>query len=86
MEPITFEDTLVHYSKKIAEALDYLNELSSQLNQEIDCVNTSWKGHSATACRVKLEDMKIDLEKAKLSLEHADTVVSDILTTQQAII
>lgn len=86
MEPITFEDTLIHYKIKISEALDYLSGISSQLDREIDCVNTSWSGRSAESCRVKLEDLKLELEKAQLSLQQADAGVSEVLATQQAII
>ena len=86
MEPITFEDTLVHYKIKLSESLDYLNTISSQLNQELDIINASWKGSSAEACRIKIEDMKIELDKARLSIEHADTAVSAVLTIQQAIV
>jgi len=86
MEPITFEDTLVHYKIKLSESLDYLNTISSQLNQELDIINASWKGSSAEACRIKIEDIKYELEKAQASLEHADTTVSEILSLQQAII
>ena len=86
MEPITFEDTLVHYKIKLSESLDYLNTISSQLNQELDIINASWKGSGAEACRIKIEDIKYELEKAQASLEHADTTVSEILSLQQAII
>lgn len=86
MEPITFEDTLVHYKIKLSEALDYLNTISTQLDQELDIINVSWKGRSAEACRIKIEDLKYELEKAQTSLEHADTTVSEILSLQQAII
>ena len=86
MEPITFEDTLVHYKIKLSEALDYLKTVSAQLDSELDIINTSWKGRSADACRVKTEDLKLELEKAQTSLEHADAAVSEILTLQQAIL
>lgn len=86
MEPITFEDTLVHYKFKLAESLDYLNTASSQLDQELDMINASWKGSSAEACRVKIEDLKYELEKVRTSLEHADTTVTEILSLQQAMI
>lgn len=86
MEPITFVDMLVHYKIKLSESLDYLNTLSSQLNQELDIINASWKGGSAEACRIKIEDLKYELEKVQTSLEHADTTVSEILSVQQAII
>lgn len=86
MEPITFEDTLVHYKIKLSEALDYLNAISAQLNQELDIINASWNGRSAEACRIKIEDIKYESEKVQASLEHADTVVSEILSLQQAII
>lgn len=86
MEPITFVDMLVHYKIKLSESLDYLNTLSSQLNQELDIINASWKGNSAEACRIKIEDLKYELEKVQTSLEHADTTVSEILSVQQAII
>ena len=86
MEPITFEDTLVHYKFKLAESLDYLNTVSSQLDQELDMINASWKGSSAEACRVKIEDLKYELEKVRTSLEHADTTVTEILSLQQAMI
>lgn len=86
MEPITIEDTLVHYKFKLAESLDYLNTVSSQLDQELDMINASWKGSSAEACRVKIEDLKYELEKVRTSLEHADTNVTEILSLQQAMI
>lgn len=86
MESITFEDTLVHYKFKLAESLDYLNTVSSQLDQELDMINASWKGSSAEACRVKIEDLKYELEKVRTSLEHADTTVTEILSLQQAMI
>ena len=86
MEPITFEETLVHYKNKLSEILDYINGLSSQLDKEIECVNSSWKGRGAEACRIKIEDMKIELDKARLSIEHADTAVSEVLTIQKAIV
>ena len=86
MEPITFVDMLVHYKIKLSESLDYLNTLSSQLNQELDIINASWKGSSAEACRVKIEDLKYELEKVRTSLEHADTTVTEILSLQQAMI
>lgn len=86
MEPITFEDTLVHDKIKLSEALDYLNTVSAQLNHELDIINASWGGRSAEACRIKLEDLKYELEKVQAALEHSDTVVSEILSLQQAII
>lgn len=86
MEPITFEDTLVHDKIKLSEALDYLNTVSAQLNHELDTINASWGGRSAEACRIKLEDLKYELEKVQAALEHADAVVSEILSLQQAII
>lgn len=86
MEPITFEDTLVHYKIKLLETLDYINTISAQFDQEIDVISASWQGCSAEACRIKIEDLKYELEKVQTFLEHADSTVSEILSLQQAII
>lgn len=86
MEPITFIDTLVHYRLKLAESLGYLRETASGIDSALDCAASSWKGQASDAFRIKLEDLKIEIDKAETALENADAMISQALAAEQAII
>lgn len=86
MDPITFADTLVHYKLKLLEALSYTESVSGHMDDALICVEDSWSGQAADACRIKLEDMKLEMEKAQLAINNAIASVDEVIALEQAII
>lgn len=86
MEAITFEDNLVHYKNKLSEAMEYVREVSVLMNAALGITDISWRGDSAKACTIKLEDLKLELEKAQEALTHAAEYVSHTESTITGII
>ena len=78
MDPITFTDNLIHYKNKLCETQEYIREASGLINSSLDVTGSSWKGSGAEACRIKLEDLKPEIEKAREALQHAENLLSQI--------
>lgn len=86
MEPITFDDTLLHYRLKLLEALDYANNASAGIDDALAVVEDGWQGKAGQACRIRLEEMKLETDKTQLSIEHAISLVNEVIAQQQSVV
>jgi uncharacterized protein YukE len=79
MDTITYGDILLHYSQKLKEVFEDVEEIRGLLNDSIGIVETSWKGRAATTCTNKLEDLNTDFLKVTNELSDSITKLTGII-------
>lgn len=78
MEEITFEDILTHYELKLKESSENLQSVSQSIKKSISVIDSGWKGSAADTCRIKLEDIVLDIGKIQGNISDAMTKLSVI--------
>ena len=78
MDEITFEDILSHYQLKIQEANDGIQSVKNALKKANASIEAGWKGPSAEACTLKLEDVRAAIAKAESELSETMIKLSAI--------
>jgi hypothetical protein len=79
MEEITFGDILLHYSQKLKEVFEDVEEIQKLLTNSRGIVEGSWKGNAANACTTKLEDLTVAYTKVNSELSDSITKLTGLI-------
>lgn len=78
MEEITFVDMLTHYELKLKESSENLQNASQSIKKSISIIDSGWTGDAADACRLKLEDVTLDIGKIQGNISDAMNELSAV--------
>ena len=70
MDTITFADVLTHYKLKAQEAIDNVSDIKVDIRDSMNALEDGWKGSSADACRVQLEEINTELSSVESELSE----------------
>ena len=76
MDEITFGDILLHYTQKLKEVFEDVEDIRRHLAISIDTVESSWKGNAGDTCRIKLEELNSNYSKVVSELSDSITKLS----------
>lgn len=79
MEEITFGDILLHYSQKLKEVFEDIEDIKKQLVISRAIVEGGWKGQAANACTTKLEDLTVSYTKINSELSDSITKLTGLI-------
>ena len=80
MEEITFGDVLLHYSQKLKEVYEDVEDTRKMLTDSKAIVEAGWKGQAADNCTIKLEEISLDYSKVSQELSDIITKLSALIT------
>ena len=69
-DEIMFSDMLNHYSLKLSEIYDMLNNMTSYLNKSLSVAVDSWQSEAADKYIMQIDTMKSDLNEISLAMDN----------------